>query len=296
MASADPVPAKSTEARALRTLRGVFLVVQPLPAAVSAVAGAIFYAIAGGRPLLPGAVMLFASIFLVCAAFNAVNDYHDRELDRLNKPAKPIVRGDISPPGALAVAVVAGIAGLALSLAFNPAALAIAILALACGLVYDFWLKGSLWSWIPYGIFVPALPVWALLAAGKSSPVVLACFPLGILMALGLNLCNTLPDIAGDTAFGLRGLAHRLGLRRSLALAWASFAGTLVLVAATPFFLGTDPRILAPGVGLGALLLIIMVADRLRDPSDRSLKRAWPLSMALSIVVGVAFVASLGIA
>ena len=54
-------------------------------------------------------------------------------------------------------------------------------------------------------------------------PVLWWLLPLGSLIGIALHLANTLPDIDGDAAHGVEGLAHRLGRRRSTCIAWASF-------------------------------------------------------------------------
>jgi 4-hydroxybenzoate polyprenyltransferase len=55
----------------------------------------------------------------------------------------------------------------------------------------------------------------------------------GVVLVLGIHLADTIPDLESDTQAGVLGLAHRLGMRRSLALCWIAFglaiAITLVL-------------------------------------------------------------------
>ena len=55
--------------------------------------------------------------------------------------------------------------------------------------------------------------------------------PVAGVLVLGIHLADTIPDIARDTEAGVRGLAHRLGLRKSLALCWGAFLGALLLTA-----------------------------------------------------------------
>jgi 4-hydroxybenzoate polyprenyltransferase len=209
------------------------------------------------------------------------------------RTTKPIIRGDLSPRAAFVVAVVAAVGGVLLSLLFGLPVALLALVVLAAGLAYDLWLKGTVWSWVPYGIAIPALPVWGFLAAGKFAAVLLVSFPLGVLVALALNLANTIPDIRDDTAYGIKGLAHRLGVGRSLAVTWICFAVTIVLLALTPVYLGNEPRLLLPGVGLGAVLLAVTVGDNVFNRSEASLRRGWYISALLAGLLGVAWVVSL---
>ncbi|MEX0852257.1 MAG: UbiA family prenyltransferase [Bauldia sp.] len=278
--------------RAARLIRGLFLVSHPFPAFLNATAGAIFFAVAGGWATA-GAARLFLSILFTHAAIGALNDALDVDLDRRTKPAKPIIRGDLWRGAALTAAAVAGAAGLLLSATFGAGTLAIAGLVLAAGVIYDLRAKGTLWSWVPYAVAIPALPVWGFLAAGRFTPLLLLSFPLGALIALALNLANTIPDLAGDTAYGLRGLAHRLGERRAVAVTRASFAASMVLLALTPVGLGNQPAILLPGIGLAAILFAAMITDHAMNRSYASLKRGWYLAALIAAVLGASWVASL---
>ena len=80
---------------------------------------------------------------------------------------------------------------------------------------------------------------------------------------------------------------------RALVVTWICFAVTIVLLALTPVFLGNDPRLLLPGIGLGAALLVVMIVDRLVNSSQASLRRGWYLSAVLAGVLGISWVVSL---
>jgi len=278
---------------ALRTTRGALFVIHLFPAVMNATAGLVFYLIAADQASVFPAVAVALSIFLVSASVGSMNDFLDVDLDRRTKPEKPIARGDLGPRTAFAISVLSAVAGVLLSAALGLPVMVVALLVLASGLAYDVWLKGTLWSWVPYGIGIPALPVWGFLAAGKFTPVLLLSFPLGALVSLALYLANTIPDLEGDTAYGIKGLAHRLGLQRSLIATWVCFGVTMALLALTPALFGNDSRLLLPGLGLGAVLLLAMVGDDFANRSQASLHRGWYLSAGLAGVLGVSWVISL---
>lgn len=277
----------------LRTARGALFVIHLFPAAMNGAAGLIFYLIASGGTGWGSACLLGLSIFLIHAAIGSLNDYLDIELDRRNRPDKPLVRGDLSPRGGFVISAGAAIVGVGLSALFGLPVVLVAIVVLAAGLAYDLWLKGTLVSWLPYGVAIPALPVWAFLAAGQFTLVLLLSFPLGILIALALYLANTIPDIEGDTNFGIAGLAQTLGVDRSLAVTWVCFGVTMALLALMPVFLGNDPALLWPGIAVGAVLLVTMIVDDRANRSQASFRRGWYMSALLAGVLGISWVASL---
>ncbi|MCB1495972.1 MAG: UbiA family prenyltransferase [Bauldia sp.] len=276
-----------------RRARGAVFVIHLFPAVMNAAAGFVFYLIAARAWEIWPALLLALSIFLVSAAVGGMNDFLDVELDRTSRPEKPLVRGDLAPRTAFVISAVAAVAGVVLSALFGQPVMLVALLVLAVGLAYDLWLKDTLFSWAPYGVGIPALPVWGFLAAGSFTPVLLVSFPLGVLIALALNLANTIPDIEGDTAFGIKGLAHQLGVDRSLAVTWICFAVTIVLLALTPVYLGNDPKLLFPGIAIGAVLLAATIIDRLISHSAAALRRGWYISAVLAGILGVAWVVSL---
>ena len=268
-------------------------VIHPFPALINALAGTVFYLIAADFTQGGQLAALFLSILLIYASIGSMNDFCDIDLDTKTKSRKPIVRGDISPRATLVISCVAAIAGTLLSLSFSWSTLLVALSVLVSGMAYNFWAKGTLYSWVPYSVFIPALPVWAFVAADKFTPVVLFSFPLGGLMSLALNVANTIPDLQGDTRYGLQGLSHRLGLDNSLLVLWLSLAFTIILLALTPLFLGNNATFLLPGIALGGVLLVAMIVDRLLYRSEASLRRGWYLSAVIAAVLGGAWVASL---
>lgn len=277
----------------LRTARGALFVIHFFPAVMNGLAGLVFFLIASHGAHVGPSLLVGLSMFLVSAAVGSLNDFLDVDLDRQTGRDKPIVRGDISSLGAFRISVAAAIAGVLLALSFGLPVVLVALLVLASGLAYDVWLKGTLWSWVPYGIGIPALPVWSFLAADAFTPVLLFSFPLGLLVSLALYLANTIPDIGGDTAYGIAGLGQRLGVDRALLVAWICFAVSIGFLALTPMLLGNDIGVLIPGLLVGVILLAAMIVDDVANRSPSSLRRGWYMSAVLGGVLGVSWVASL---
>ncbi len=274
-------------------LRGLLFVIHPFPALINALAGALFYLMVVDVIRGVSIVAMFFSVLLIHASIGSMNDFCDIDLDAKTKPDKPIVRGDIRPRGALLVSILTAGAGALLSLSFNWPTLCVALTVLAAGMAYNFWTKGTAYSWVPYGVFIPALPVWAFVAADEFTPMVLLSFPLGALMSLALNVANTIPDLQGDTQYGLQGIAHLLGLKRSLLVVWSCLGATIIFLALTPSILGNNSIYLLPGILLGTALLVTMILDRLLSRSAASLRRGWYLSAVIAAILGCAWVASL---
>ena len=81
------------------------------------------------------------SALLLLSAGNAFNDYCDYEIDRINKPQRPIPSGRVQRRGALIFAVVLLSIGAALGFLVNRYAALIALIVSSCLIAYAVWLK-----------------------------------------------------------------------------------------------------------------------------------------------------------
>src|SRR6056297_3992562 len=101
------------------TGRGLLELTRPINVIAASVLTFIGSFIAGGVSEEPMAVVAaIGATGLAVGAGNAINDYFDREIDRINQPERAIPRGAVSPRGALAFSVVlfAGAVAFALTL------------------------------------------------------------------------------------------------------------------------------------------------------------------------------------
>ena len=238
-------------------------------------------------------LILALSVTAIHGAIGSLNDYCDYPLDITAKPSKPLVMGLVTREFARAQALMLALVGLFLSQTLNWLTVCFAAIVLLGGAWYDLWAKGSLVSWVAFAIFVPSLPLWAFAATGRFELRLLSAYPLGALLSLGLNVTNTLPDLEADLAYGVKGLAHKIGLKNGLVLAWASFAGAILSLTVTAPFVGNDSKILVSGLGLAIFVLTAMIADYAVFRSRQSLTRTWYASTLLSSLIALAWVASL---
>jgi 4-hydroxybenzoate polyprenyltransferase len=212
-------------------------------AAVTVVAGGLALAVGHG---LASAGLVTATVAASQLAVGWTNDAVDADRDAaVARTGKPIVEGRVSRRTVAVAAAVAATATVLLAVSFPPAAALAAVTGLAGGLAYDWPLKLTAASVVPYAVSFAALPAFVVLAEGRwdlrgaSLP---ASFPwwlpaAGGLLGAGAHFANALPDLADDAATGVRGLPHRLGPAGSaVAAAGLLLAATGVLVFGPPEF------------------------------------------------------------
>ncbi|GGK12456.1 hypothetical protein GCM10010124_01230 [Pilimelia terevasa] len=194
-------------------------------AAVTALTGLLAYG--GGHPP--------ASLLRVCGAVLAsqlavgwLNDAVDARRDaRAGRRDKPVAAGHLPVRAAALAAAGAALACVALSLSTGPRPGLVMVAALLSALAYDWPLKGTPASVLPYAFSFGALPVFVLLAAPDGDPPPLWLPAAGAMLGAGAHFANALPDLADDALTGVRGLPQRLGPRGARA------AGALLLAGAT---------------------------------------------------------------
>ncbi|MFL6075640.1 MAG: UbiA family prenyltransferase [Mycobacteriales bacterium] len=209
----------------MRMVRALVASSHPEPAvAVTAVVVALSAGV--GRDV-PG---LFAAGSAVLAGQLSVgwaNDYVDRDRDAATgRTDKPVATGAVSPRAVRAAALVAVAACVPLSLLSGLVAGLLHLVAVAFAWAYNLGLKSTPVSVLPYAVAFGIAPAFAVtgLPSHPAPPVWLVAT--GSLLGSGAHFANTLPDLAGDAATGVRGLPHRLGRTGS-----AVAAGVLLLAA-----------------------------------------------------------------
>ncbi len=250
-----------------RTLVGLVRLVHPFPSILDGLVVVAIAFVAGAGP--SSAVILGIAMTALQFGIGAANDVVDADRDARDQPSKPIPAGAIGRDRALAVAIVAVATGLALSAAFGPVVLVVALIGTGVGLGYDVALKGTAWAWVAYAVGIPLLPVYAWVGATGSLPVAFLFFlPAAAVEGAALALANPLTDLEGDRRAGVATPAVRLGA----GLAWRLTA-TL--------------QVAAVGIAVGSLVLLGGSSAEPSAPVERLLGTGLALSGSALIGVGV---------
>jgi UbiA prenyltransferase family len=228
------------------------------PAALSVPGDSLAGAAAAGWPFGRRSVALSAGAICLYWAGMALNDYADRELDRVERPERPIPSGRVSPRFALGLAAGLTAAGVGIAgLAGGPRALRVAVPLAAVVWAYDLALKAT-----PAGpvAMAAARALDVLLGAGGARPALPAALTVG---------AHTLAVTALS-----RGEVHGTDPR----LARAALAGTVAItgsaVAGGRRSSGSARLAAAALAGLYAASVGSAQSAAVRDPSSGAVRRA----------------------
>jgi len=210
---------------------------------------------AGGRPPLGRLALLLTTTLLGQMAISIHNDYCDRVLDAQAKPWRALPRGLLTPRGAFGWT--AGLTTLCLLLALPLGLKVVGLIAMGAssGFVYNARLKRTAWTWLPFWVALPTLPLTAFAVVGHWDHRLWLVYLIGAPLVLAVYIADTLSDIESDSAHGVQGFAHRLGPRRARFVCWAA------IVLAQALALAFWPNRQLPNplffLSLGALIIAI---------------------------------------
>ncbi|MFR9776648.1 UbiA family prenyltransferase [Micromonospora sp. MS34] len=233
------------------SMLGLLKASHPEPAAAVTVVAGLLAAGVGHRPAGVAAVVgtVLASQLAVGWSNDLIDADRDAIVGRTDKPAATGQVGRRTLGAGVGIAVVATVL-IALT-ATRPAAWC-ALLGLLSALLYNWPLKSTPVSVLPYAVSFGTLPAFVVLALpGAPAPpawLVIAAACLGA----GAHFANVLPDLADDARTGVRGLPHRLGPTGSrVAAAGLLLTATVTLVVGPP---GPPSR-----AGLAAVAAAVLV-------------------------------------
>jgi 4-hydroxybenzoate polyprenyltransferase len=254
--------------------------------AVLAATTAFALVAAGGWPGVVNLVCLLGAMLGGQLAVGAVNELVDVELDRLSKPYKPIPAGLVSHRGAKAIVLVGLLLMAAFSARFSIEAFVLCALGNGTGIAYSIWFKRTVWSWIPYIVAVPLIPIWVWTALDAVPIRMLAIYPLAVPAVIALQLAQSMPDIASDREAGVRTLAVELGSQWAPRVAWSCVLLPLTIAAYAATWVAERPEWIWVSCLISGALLASNVVIWCRN-SHQGVMTAFPLIAAAVVVLGV---------
>jgi 4-hydroxybenzoate polyprenyltransferase len=217
----------------------------------------------------PAFIIAFG-IFLGQLLVGWTNDLYDFRDDlKHNRVKKPLVAGDQKPAElkraifiVLPIAIIVNLFG---PLGFKAGA--ISILGIGIGVSYNFYLKPTAFSPIPYALAFGLLPAALVISTDRTPP--LWMYWAGALLGMAAHFANVLKDFREDKESGIESLPIRLGrIPSRLITATFLIAATLILNSVSPNtailvigIIAATLSIFAPRFILFKLLMLVALLD-----------------------------------
>lgn len=248
-------------------LRGFLDLTRPLNAVAAGVLTFIGAFVAGGLDMALAVGAAVGATVLAVGAGNAMNDYFDREIDRINQPDRAIPRGAVTPREALAFSIFLFAGAVVLALVLPLAAIAIAVVNLVALVAYTELFKGlpGIGNLV-VGYLGGSTFLFGAAAVGDITEAVVVLFALAALSTVAREIVKDVEDIAGDRREGLNTLPIALGERPALWLAVGLLAVAL-LASPLPYVQGTFGWPYLAVVALADLAMAYAAAESFADPT-----------------------------
>jgi len=223
-------------------LKAFVEITRPHNCTLAGVVGVLGSVVAVGH--LPGALktlLVFLVVALGCSGGNTINDYFDYEIDKINRPERPLPRGAMERRVALYYSVFLLLVGLSIALFINLPAFLLAVLAYVTMVLYAWKLKplpfvGNL----AVAALTGATPLYGAVAVGRiglAGTLAVCAF----LVNVAREVIKDVEDFEGDSLKGARTLPIIIGKRRA-SIVGSTFGIATVIASFLP---------IKGGVGLG---------------------------------------------
>lgn len=203
----------------------------------------------------------FATGFFVCAYSMAVNDIYDEEVDKVNRPERPIPSGRVSVRTAFRISILVLFAGIACSaLSLNPWAVAIAFLYAFLSWLYNSRAKKA---GLPGNVIVAsslAIPfIYGGVVSGGNvvGSLLLMMALTSFFSGVGREIVKAMADVEGDAKRGVGSVARTRGLRTA-SYVGAAFFLLAVVTSWVPLVTGLANQIYSVGVVVPDVIFVYL--------------------------------------
>lgn len=197
----------------LEKWRGFFILSRPVNVLISFLSIFVAIIICGPLSNWPRILLACMTGAFITVAANAINDVYDLEIDRINRPHRPLPKGVITPKEAFVFSIIFYLLGVLSSALINKWTLIIALIFSALLFIYSATFKR-----LPLiGNFTVSLATaFAFIYGGVAvEHVENAIFPaiFAFLMHFGREIIKDMEDIEGDRRNAAQTLPIRYGMR-----------------------------------------------------------------------------------
>jgi geranylgeranylglycerol-phosphate geranylgeranyltransferase len=248
---------------------------------------------AAGLPMFVDWRSFAAAFSAICVggSGNVINDVMDIDIDRINKPNRPLPSEHLSIRQAKRYWLLLGTLGVATGLVISPLCAALALVTVGSLYLYSRFLKRlMLVGNVLIAFFVSLGFLYGAIALGNVAAAWFA-FSFSFIINLGRELLKDLEDVIGDKACGAMTFPVRFGSVPSLVLVTICFALMLPLTI-IPFYTGDYGRwyfaIVMLGTNLPAMYTLI---SAWRDASKDNLYRLNTL-LKVAMLFGILAIAA----
>jgi geranylgeranylglycerol-phosphate geranylgeranyltransferase len=218
----------------------------------------------------------FLTGFFICAYSMAVNDIYDVEVDKVNRPERPLPSGRVTAQAASRISILVLLAGIASSvLTLNAVAAVIALVYALLSWLYNSRAKktglpGNLI--VASSLAIPFIYGGVVVGGSTTGSLLLMMALTSFFAGVGREVVKAMADVEGDAERGVNSVARANGLKSASAVG-AAFFLLAVVTSWVPLITGLANRIYTFGVFVPDLIFIYLAARILLRPDPTNAYR-----------------------
>ena len=270
----------------MQTIKGYIQLTRPVNLLVAFVSIFIGGFVTGTiQPVVKLIFACFSGVFISAGACS-INDYYDLEIDRINRPKRPLPSGMVSPEHAYVYSLILLSVGVVLGLFIHLLGFIIALSSSLLLYFYSFRLKGTvLWGNLTVALIAGMALIYGGLAVGRTGQaLIVGAF--AFFYHLGREIIKDIEDVEGDRSQGIKTLPIQYGV--TTALLWATVV-FMVLIALTlvPYVLKLFSLTYLIVVVIGVDLFLVYVLISMWQKSEAKNMGRLAILMKVDMFVGL---------
>ena len=271
------------------TLSGLLSLMRPINSTMVGFAVIVGMIVSGYSKIsYVNATLGFLTGFLISSYSMIINDRYDIDVDRINNPTRPLVKGSVLIKEAEIAATVLLVLGLSSSIVLGWLTFLIASVFALIAWLYNYKVKkyGLLGNMLVSASLAIPYIYGAVAISASDDPLIYFLALTSFLAGLGREVVKTICDVKGDEMRDVRSVARIWGAKAA-AIVTSIFFITAILTSLVPLMLRIVGVVYAALVSAPIYIFIVLTARILRDYSAESaykVKRIALLGMLLGLV------------
>jgi geranylgeranylglycerol-phosphate geranylgeranyltransferase len=211
-------------------------------------------------------VFAFITGFAMSGASMAINDYYDREIDRVNEPLRPIPSGVLTSQEAVIITAFLSVIGFSTSWMINIQAFGMALLAWVLLMLYSAWGKrtGFLGNLMVSSCISLPFVYGGVITGSFDSTLTFSL--LAFLTNTGREITKGIVDVKGDKKLGVRTIAVTQGIKKAAITASLFYLGAIIS-SIIPIYLELVSAWYIPFIIITDLGLLWGISILMKEPS-----------------------------
>lgn len=216
-------------------------------------------------PLIINILLGIITYFFIAGSGNVINDYYDVEIDKINRPERPIPRGSITLKQAKILWIIAALIGIVIAILHNIGYfnIIIVVFMVFIGWLYAAWGKksGFIGNIIVSVSFSIGLIYGAILNNSNVPFYIYFFFLTSFFLLLSREIIKGCEDIEGDKKEGVKTLAIRIGIEKStkISIVFGIFAIVFFILPYFTNIINPTSFLISMIFGLGAVLYAVII-------------------------------------